>query len=232
MIYAIADLHLDSLGEKPMDIFGENWIDHEEKIFAWWAENIADEDLVLLPGDISWALKLEESRLDLEKIDRLPGRKIIIKGNHDYWWESFNKVKNMGFKSIGFLQNTSEIYGNYVVAGTRGWSNIDSDRDSEDVKDHNQKIFARELNRLRLSLESIRSKGLEKIVILHYPPFDIDSKPNEFMDIMLEFGVKTCIYGHLHGDGHKYVVEGEIGGIQFHCVASDYIDFVPKLIKG
>ena len=121
MIYAIGDLHLDHSKEKPMDIFGENWIDHEEKIIKNWKEKISDEDLVLIPGDISWALRLEEAAFDLELLDKLPGKKVFIKGNHDYWWQSLNKINKLGFGSLYFIQNTSYIYQGIGIAGSRGW---------------------------------------------------------------------------------------------------------------
>ena len=226
MIYAISDLHFDNTGEKPMDIFGDNWLNHEEKIMDNWRSMVGENDLVLLGGDTSWALKLETAYYDLIKIDQLPGRKIIIKGNHDYWWQSLKKINDFGFKTIDFIQNNSFIYNNVGIIGTRGWSSIDNDKPN----DQDSKIFTRELNRLRLSLESIEGKVDKKIAMLHYPPFNADLGPNEFVDIMEEYGVDTCIYGHLHAEGHKYAIEGVIRGIKFHCTSSDYIDFVPQEI--
>ena len=208
-----------------MDIFGENWINHEEKIRANWKSMIEKDDLVLLAGDISWALKLEEAYKDLKKIDELPGRKIVIKGNHDYWWNSLNKINNLQLETIDFIQNNSFIYDKIAIAGTRGWSSIDINKDEQD-----KKIFNRELNRLRLSLESIKEPVDKKIVMIHYPPFNMDLKPNEFVDIMKEFNVDICLYGHLHAEGHEYAVEGKIEGIEFHCISCDYIDFIPKKI--
>lgn len=226
MIYAIGDLHLDYKKEKPMDVFGTQWINHEEKIFNNWEEIVKDEDLVLLPGDISWAMKLEDGHKDLMRIDKLSGKKIISKGNHDYWWESLKKLNDLNFKSINFLQNNSFIYKKIGIAGSRGWIS----RDSEDFDSHDEKIFKRELNRLDLSLSSIDENVNKKIVLLHYPPFNSNSKPNEFVKLMKEYNVDICIYGHLHAEGHKYAVEGEVEGIRFHCVSSDYIDFIPKKI--
>lgn len=225
MIFGIADLHFDSIGDKSMDIFGENWIDHENKIIKNWKNTITKDDLVLLPGDISWGLRLEDAYEDLLKIEKLPGKKIIMKGNHDYWWESLRKINNLGLETIEFLQNNSFVYENIAIAGTRGWSPVDENSDS-----HNKKIFARELNRLRLSLDSIEKFQEKIIVLLHYPPFNYNGEPNEFVDIMKEYGVQICLYGHLHSDGHRYVVEGNINGIEFHCISSDFIDFIPKKI--
>lgn len=228
MIFAIGDLHFDSSKEKPMDIFGENWIDHEEKIIENWNEKVSDDDLVLIPGDISWALKLNQAKYDLERIDKLPGKKVISKGNHDYWWVSLNKLRNLGLDSIFFIQNTSYLYQNTGIAGTRGWIS----KDSEDFDENDLKVYSRELHRLRLSLETMDKNADEKIVMIHYPPFNLNLEPNDFHEIMLEYKVKTCIYGHLHSDGHRFAREGNIDGIEYHCVSSDYIDFNPKLIKG
>lgn len=223
MIYGIGDLHLDYSKKKPMDIFGENWLDHEEKIFENWKSKIKSEDLVLMPGDISWALKLEDAYNDLKKIDELPGKKIITKGNHDYWWESKKKMNSLGLETIFFLQNDSYKYENITVVGTRGWKA----KDSEDFTEHDEKMYNREVNRLKLSLDSIENRGDKIISMLHYPPFNLDSSPNEFVNLMKEYDVDICIYGHLHSEGHKYVVEDIIEDIEFLCVSSDYIDFNP-----
>lgn len=227
-IFAIGDLHLDSKKEKPMNIFGDNWIDHENKIFNNWINMVDEDDIVLIPGDISWATKLEDAKVDLLKIDKLPGRKIISKGNHDFWWSTNNKLQNLGLKTIKFLKNNHYEYGDYIIYGTRGWDTID-----ENVNEpNNEKIYNRELNRLKLSLESCKKNNKCKIVMLHYPPFDRDGKPNEFFNILKNYNVNICIYGHLHGEeGHKNVKEGCIEHILFHCVSSDYLDFKLKCIN-
>jgi hypothetical protein len=225
MIYAIGDLHFDFSKEKPMDIFGDKWVKHEEKIINNWKSLVKGEDLVILPGDISWALKLDTARYDLERIDKLPGKKVIIKGNHDYWWASLNKLNKLELETIFFLQNNSYKYNDIGISGTRGWIA----KDNDDFKADDEKIFERELQRLRLSLENLEGVN-HKIAIMHYPPFNMDLSPDEFVEIMKAHGVKTCLYGHLHAEGHKYAVEGSIEGINFHCVSSDYIDFKPKLV--
>jgi len=228
MIYAIGDLHFDNSKDKLMDIFGDNWKDHESNIISNWRNIVKDDDLVLIPGDISWALKLEDAVADLEKIESLPGIKVLLKGNHDYWWESYKKLNDLNLKNMFFLQNNSYIFNGIGICGTRAWQNLE-----EEVDDHDQKILNRELGRLRLSLEHLRSQSEsinKTIAILHYPPFDIELKPNEFVDIMKEYNVDICLYGHLHSEGHKYVVEGMIDGIDFYCVSSDYIGFIPKSI--
>lgn len=227
-IYAISDLHFDYSREKPMDIFGDNWIEHEAKIFKSWREKVKEDDLVLIPGDISWALKLNEAKKDLIRIDKLPGRKIMSKGNHDLWWESKRKLNALSLETIDFLQNEHYIYRDVAITGTRGWSS----KDSDEFDEHDEKIFKRELNRLDLSLSSIKTNVSKKIAMVHYPPFNFkDSSPNEFVDLMKEHGVDICLYGHLHAEGHKFIVEGNIEGIEFHCVSSDYIDFDLKKIK-
>ena len=224
LIYGIGDLHLDYSKEKPMDIFGENWTDHEEKIFDNWKQLIRENDLVLLPGDISWALKLEEAYYDLKRLDELPGYKIITKGNHDYWWQGPKKLKELNLKTITFIQNNSYVYENIGIGGTRGW--ISEDYEGFDAQD--EKVFNRELNRLELSLSNIRRDIDVKIAMIHYPPFNIDLTPNKFVDIMAKHNIDICIYGHLHAEGHRFVVEDKIHGIQFYCVSSDFIDFKPK----
>lgn len=226
MIYGLGDLHLDYSKEKPMDIFGEKWLNHEEKIFNNWEKIILDDDLILLPGDISWALKLEEAYYDLKRIDDLPGYKIITKGNHDYWWQGPKKLKELNLKNTTFIQNNSFLYNKIGIYGTRGWAALDS----EDFSSQDKKIFDRELNRLQLSLSSLKENVKTKIVMLHYPPFNADLTPNKFVDIMAEHDVDICIYGHLHAEGHRFVVEDKICGIQFYCVSSDFIDFNPKKI--
>lgn len=226
MIWAIADLHFDPTGEKPMDIFGPNWENHEDKIIKNWNENVTDDDLVLLPGDISWGLRLLEAKIDLDIIDELPGKKIISKGNHDYWWSSLNKMHSLGLKTIEFINNNSYTYGDIAIIGTRGWIPRDA-LGFDEV--HDEKIYMREVNRLKNSLEA-NKEAKNKIAMIHYPPFNQDYSSNEFTDLMAEYGVQLCLYGHLHGEGHKYVYEGDINGVEFMCVASDFLDFKLKKI--
>lgn len=227
MIYGIGDLHFDHSKQKPMDIFGDNWINHDQNIIDNWISIVKEDDLVLIPGDISWALKLEDAKGDLEIIHKLPGKKVMIKGNHDYWWNSLSKLNNLGLESIFFMQNNSYIFNGIGIVGTRGWI----PRDSESFTVDDERIFNRELNRLRFSLESLNSKVEKKIAMFHYPPFNINFSTNEFIEILKEYNVDTCIYGHLHAEGHKYIIEGLIDGVDFHCVSSDFIDFNLKKIK-
>lgn len=227
MIYGISDLHLDYTEDKSMEIFGANWYNYQNRIFENWREIVKEDDLVLIPGDISWGLKLNDALPDLEKIENLPGKKILLKGNHDYWWKSLNKLNSLDFKTIEFLQNNSFTHENYNIAGTRSWSS----RDSSGFTKDDEAIFKRELIRLELSLDTIKN-DLETIVILHYPPFNKQGLPNEMGEILNKYdNISTCLYGHLHSDGLASVVEGEIDGITYKCLSADYIDFVPQLIK-
>lgn len=225
-IYAIADLHFDCKKEKPMNVFGDYWINHEEKIIENWINTVAQNDLVLLPGDFSWAVKLNDAMEDLMRIDNLPGIKILGKGNHDYWWSTTSKLEALDLKTIKFLKNNSYSFNDTSVCGTRGWDTMEEHK----AEVSNERIFLREIIRLRLSLDSVKNKS-NIIVMIHYPPFDNNGLPNEFFSVMKEYNVKTCIYGHVHGeDGHKNIKEGMIDGIMVHCVSSDYIDFKMKRI--
>jgi len=230
-IYTISDLHLSLNKEKPMDIFGENWAEHSEKIKKDWQEKVKDNDIVLMPGDFSWAMNLKETYDEFEYLEALPGKKILLKGNHDYWWETLTKMrkylKENNFLSIDFLHNNSYLYENTIIAGTRGWTINDNVDD--------KKIFERELGRLELSLEDgIKKYGKNKetIVCMHYPPIINQEKTEEerkLLNILKKYNVKKCIYGHLHGESQKYGVTGNIEGIEFILASADYLEF--KLLK-
>lgn len=225
-IFAIADLHMDNKKEKPMDIFGENWKNHEERIFKSWEEKVNDDDLILMPGDISWAINLKEAIEDLKKIDRLSGTKIMIRGNHDYWWRTKSKLDKLGLKSIVFLKNDSFEINNIGIYGTRGWIS----RDDKEFEENDEKIFRRELIRLENSLQSSNTSKKIKIALMHFPPFYYSGETNEFVKKMKDYKIDICLYGHLHGEGHNNIKEGNIEGIQFYCVSSDYLDFNLKEI--
>lgn len=210
MIYAIADLHLSGNSPKPMDIFGENWENHELKIQKDWQERIKEDDTVLLPGDFSWAMALQDTLEDFKYLNNLPGKKIMLKGNHDYWWNSLKKLNEFleenNFKNISFLYNNAYEIEGKIVAGTRGW-NLNSKEDED------KKIIDRELIRLELSInEGIKEFGEDKeiIVCMHYPPTNKQLlEESDFIKLMKKYNVKKCIYGHLHGgEGHDERVEG------------------------
>ncbi len=228
MIYAISDLHLDITKDKDMNVFGDVWMDYEEKIFNNWKSLVKEDDLVLVPGDISWAMTLEEAYEDLRRIDELPGRKILLKGNHDYWWQSLNKIKKLGFESMEFLQNNSFIHDRTLIVGTRGWA----DPTSSEFKEADRKVFERELLRMELSIKDAKKKDYDDVIaIMHYPPFTKDRMPNDFEEIFRNNGIDQVIYGHLHGKGLENVVEGHIEGIEYFCASADYLEFKPIVIK-
>lgn len=230
MIYAIADLHLDITKEKDMSVFGGNWGNYEDKIFNNWEDLISDNDLVLIPGDISWAMKLEDAVLDLDRIENMKGKKIILKGNHDYWWQTLNKLNKLNYKTISFLQNNAFLFEKTLIVGTRGWES----RDSSGFNNEDEKVFLRELHRLELSIQygiNQYDEYDEIIAIMHYPPFDKKLKPNEFEEIFNKYGIKKVVYGHIHGEQAKYMPNKEINGIRYYCVSGDLIDFRPVLIS-
>ncbi|PKM39358.1 MAG: phosphohydrolase [Firmicutes bacterium HGW-Firmicutes-9] len=226
-IYAIADLHLSLTSEKPMDVFGEAWRDHAEKLERNWRERVQADDLVLIPGDISWAMQLDAALPDLSFIGNLPGKKILLKGNHDYWWSAIGRVRSRLPAGMCAIQNDSIVEDGVGICGTRGWlcpgsNNFDAD---------DQKIYLRELDRLTLSLNSLPQVET-KIAMLHFPPFADKDKDSGFTERLEAAGVQIAIYGHLHGDAHRYAFEGERNGVVYHCVAADKLDFAPKLIYG
>ncbi|WP_227765660.1 metallophosphoesterase [Zhaonella formicivorans] len=226
-IYALADLHLSFAQDKPMSKFGKAWENHAEKIKVNWFNTVKAEDTVLLCGDHSWALKLEEAVPDLEFIGQLPGRKILIKGNHDLWWQSLKKMKQVLPGSIEVVQNTFEVVEGKAICGSRGWICPNDDNFTA----HDLKIYERELIRLENSLKAAKASGdREIIVMLHYPPFNNRQEPSGFVELMHRYGVQTCVYGHLHGEVQRSAVTGNIGGIEYHLVACDYVNFTPVLI--
>ncbi len=225
-LYAISDLHLAFNDDKPMDIFGEKWSRHDEKIKNNWIKKINEDDTILIAGDISWAMRAEDSMLDLQWIEDLPGKKIISKGNHDYWWGSITKL-NSKFENTKFLQNNFYEYGEYAICGTRGWICPGTDRFNEKDK----KIYLRELIRLRLSLDSAKKAGFNKfIVMLHYPPTNEKFEESGFVEILKEYEVEKVIYGHLHGPSLSRVLNGMRDGIEYIMTSADFIDFNPKFI--
>lgn len=226
-LYAISDLHLAFTTDKPMDIFGEKWIKHDEKIRENWINKITDEDTVLIAGDISWSMKSSDSKADLDWINDLPGKKIISKGNHDYWWSGISKLNSM-YDNTKFLQNNFYAYEDYAICGSRGWILEGSDRFTEKDK----KIFNREIIRLRLSLDKAKEEGYEKfIVMIHYPPINEKREVSAFTEIFKKYGVEKVIYGHLHGPSLATAFNGEHEGINYIITSCDYLNFDPIQIK-
>lgn len=225
-IYAIADVHLSHTVEKPMEIFGSAWEDHTRRLEACWKKTVADGDLVLIPGDISWAMQLEDAKEDLAFLDALPGKKLLLRGNHDYWWSSYTKVKQLLPDSIGAIQNNAVLRGNVAIGGTRGWTSPNSAAFSQD----DRKIYERELGRLRLSLAAM-PEGCEKLVMLHYPPLDDKLADTPFTLLLEEYGVCDVVYGHLHGPAHHSAFSGVHHGVRYHFASADYLSFCPLLIR-
>ena len=219
-IYTISDLHLSLGMDKPMDIFGNNWKNHEKKIRDNWIKKVKKEDLVLLPGDFSWAMYIEDAKKDFEYLNELPGTKLLLKGNHDYWWESIKKMreflKNNNFKNIDFIYNNSYIWENKIIVGTRGWS---------EQEENPEKIIRRENLRLEMSIkDGLQRFGEDKeiIVCMHYPPFNGYTKEElNLVKTMKKYNAKICIYGHVHGEVGKDAKQGMIDGIRFIMASSD-----------
>ena len=225
-IYSIGDLHLSFSKPKPMDMFGDNWQNHPDKIKESWLSKVREEDVVLLSGDLSWAMSLDEASEDLTFVEDLPGKKILIKGNHDYWWQSLSKIENKGYKDCYFIQNNGFSFGDYTFCGTRGWMLPEDNFFSEE----DEKIYKRELLRLKMSLEN-GEKNRPIIVLLHYPPFFRDGRPSEFVEIMEAYSVKACVYGHIHGYfGEREFLTGIHNNIDYHLVSCDYLEFDLKKI--
>ncbi|MEJ6950909.1 metallophosphoesterase [Natronospora cellulosivora (SeqCode)] len=237
-IYAIADLHLsfedfvepanwEEVKEyKSMEIFGEKWRMHYKKIYENCLDIVTENDLLLIPGDISWATNLKEMEADIDFIRKLPGKKIFIKGNHDYWWKGVNSLRTALPDDFYLIQNDSLIFNGVALAGSRAWTVPNTYQFSEKDK----KIFNRELIRLELSLKSIQ-KAEKIIVMLHYMPTNEQHEHNQLIALLEKYNVDICIYGHLHGDeSHEIRLEGQKWGIEFNLVSSDFIDFKPRLI--
>ena len=226
-LFAIADLHFAFSVDKPMDIFGENWKNHSEKIIASWKKYITEEDTVLLPGDLSWGMRIDEAAADLDVIYSLPGTKILLGGNHDYWWSTANKMnaylKAEGFDTLHILHNNSYSVEGYALCGTRGWL--------FDVGEpHDEKVMNREIGRLKMSLDAAEP-GLEKLVFLHYPPVYTGTSAPEIVATLRAYGIRTCYYGHLHGNAIRYAVQGDVDGIRYKLVSADGLRFCPYRIN-
>ncbi len=224
-LYALSDLHLSFFKEKPMDIFGDIWKNHWEKIKLNWENVVSDEDTVIIAGDISWGLNLNEAQKDLEFINNLKGKKIVFQGNHDYWWNSTSKIRKV-FPDITFVKNDFAIYENYAICGSRGWicPNDTMFRESD------EKLYKREAIRVRLSIESAIKKGYKDniILVLHYPPVNDKKEYSEFMKIIEEYNIKTVIYGHLHGENSfKNILNGKYNDVNYFLTSADFINFSP-----
>lgn len=230
MIYAISDLHLSLDGNKPMEVFGGGWKDYLNQVEASWSALVREEDTVLLAGDLSWALKLENAKADFTFLDRMPGQKVIIRGNHDYWWSSYNKVCLAVPPSVHPLQNNAyRIDGEgVVVCGSRGWLIADDKSTDED-----KKIYNRELIRMQMALDDavrIRREGDRLFVMTHYPPFGLNFAPTEMTALFSRYGVEKVIYGHIHGKASYYELMRTIDGVIYVLTSTDLRDHTLTLI--
>ena len=222
-LYAIGDLHLCFGAPKPMDIFGGNWVGYLEKLNNGF-DVIGPEDTTVLLGDISWALDLQEAAPDFRWLNQIPGKKIILKGNHDYWWSTAAKFQKFcqdnNFENMHILNNNHYAYGDWAICGTRGWF-----YEEEKSKEHDEKVFRRELIRLEASLKS--AGNLQKIVFLHYPPRYKGYICQEIIDLLKQYNVRQCYYAHLHGASHALATEGLWDGIEFKLLSADRLNFQP-----
>ena len=228
-IYALADLHLSFGTDKPMDVFGDAWGDYTNKIKTNWEKTVTADDAVIIPGDVSWATYIEDALDDFRFIHSLPGKKFIIKGNHDYWWTTLNKMENFltenGLTSIKILNNTAAEFEDAAICGTRGWWY------KEGQKEEDEKILDRERKRLVLALEAASKLKKDKIIVgLHYPPLDKESENRDFFEILKAYNVDSCVYGHLHSFAHKTAIVGEVEGIKLKLVSGDFVNFEPILV--
>lgn len=225
-LYVIGDTHLSFSTEKPMDIF-RGWDDYVQRLKNNWQRLVSCDDTVVINGDISWAMGLDESEQDLSFLNSLNGNKIILKGNHDYWWNTITKMDNFcmdkGFDTLHFLHNNSYTVGNIAVAGTRGWF-FDAESDNVD------KVMARECARLQRSICDAKKSGNEVIVFLHYPPISLTRECEPILNVLKENNIKKCYYGHLHGGSIKTAFNGEKYGIDFRLTSADYLEFCPLLV--
>lgn len=202
-IFAISDLHLSIASDKPMNVFGGSWEGYWEKIKENWLNKVTENDVVLIAGDISWGMSLEQALPDLEAIAALPGKKVLTKGNHDYWWSTYKKITSLNLENMYFIQNNAVKIGDYIFCGTRGWT-VDDD---DDFSTEDKKIYDREVIRLGLTLKSaeqLRVNGETIVGMIHYPPFNYRFEDSDFTKLFEEYGVKKVIYGHLHGNSARF----------------------------
>lgn len=231
-IFAIADLHLSLAPDidKPMDIYGYRWYDHVARLERNWRELVKDDDTVIVAGDISWALKLEDAKYDLDWVDSLPGHKVLYKGNHDLWWNGITKLNKM-YDTITFVQNDCFTAEDFVICGTRGWLTPDND----DFKEADEKIYRRELMRMQSSLSAGKKylEGTKEMVaVMHFPPVSKTSSFSGFQQLFEDYGIKHVLYGHIHGeDGFKNTIRGNHHGVEYDLISLDYLNCKPLLLE-
>lgn len=225
-LYALGDTHLSLGGNKAMDKFGGAWTGYVDKLRTALGA-LEPEDVLILDGDISWGMSMEEALPDFQFLDQVfPGKKYLVKGNHDYWWTTANKMTTFwndhGLPNYELLHNNCKLYGDVALCGTRGWFF------EEEADGHNEKVFNRELLRLETSLKA--AGEAEKLAFLHYPPLYQGYRCPEIVALLERYRVRTCYYGHLHGGSHRLAIEGERNGVEYRLIAGDYLNFKPKLV--
>ena len=245
-VWALADLHLSfGVADKKMDVFGPNWSEHPEKIRSHWLRLISPDDLVLLPGDISWAMHTEEAKCDLEWIDALPGTKVMIRGNHDYWWNSISKVEKILPPSMHIIQNNAFRWKEITVCGARMWDTPEysfhpyinyHDNPRAKTLTHvdqpveAEKIFLRELSRLELSLKAIPRDATTRLAMTHYPPIGADLHLSRVSALLEKYQISHCVFGHLHNVKPNALPFGTKNGVTYTLTSCDYVDFTPVKI--
>ncbi|MBQ6943040.1 MAG: metallophosphoesterase [Ruminococcus sp.] len=227
-LYVIGDLHLCLCDpSKTMSIFA-GWDNYQQKIEENWLNTVKAEDTVVLAGDISWGMSLQQATPDFEFIHKLPGKKIVLKGNHDYWWTTKKKMedflKENGFDSINILHNNHYQYGEYGICGTRGWVNMPGEEQDE-------KVLRREVQRLEASIKSALNAGLEPMVFMHYPPIFASNFNYDILEVLYRYNIKDCYYGHIHGhSAHGLCVTNTYDDVNFHLISGDYLQFMPEKV--
>ncbi len=222
-IFAISDLHISTTTDKPMDVFGGNWVNYMEKIKQDWQKTVTDDDLVLIGGDLSWAMDIQNAKIDIDTLKDLKGKKVIIKGNHDYWWSAISRVREILPQNFYALQNDSLRFDNVVICGSRCWSVPGA----PDFKEHDNKIYLRETERLKLSLKNAKEKlqeGDKLIALIHFPPFNAKREDTLFTKIFEQFNVDAVIYGHLHGKNVRADKVIEKNGIKYYLTSCDQVE--------
>ena len=222
-IFAISDLHISTTEDKPMDVFGGAWVNYLEKIYADWEQKVGDDDVVLIGGDISWAMTLENALKDISSFSGLKGKKFLIRGNHDYWWKSIGKVRDALPENIIALQNDAVKIGDVVMCGSRLWSVPGS----PDFTESDLKLYNRETERLKLSLAAaakLKNEGDKMIALIHFPPFNVKRESSAFTDLFEEYGVSAVVYGHLHGKNVRSDKLFIKNGIKYYLTSCDQVD--------
>lgn len=226
-LFVIGDTHLSLSVNKPMDVFG-GWQNYMQRLEENWKAVVQPEDTVVIPGDVSWGMSMEEAKADFAFLHQLPGQKILMKGNHDYWWTTRSKMDKFfeenQFTTLTVLHNSSISAEGVSLCGSRGWM-------FEQGQEHDKKLITRECGRIRASLQDAKRFGeQEKILFLHYPPVFMQDSIPEFLELMQEYGVKRCYYGHIHSQGCRYAFQGDWNGVHLEMISADFLRFTPKKI--